>query len=423
MLKMNIDEERAKATERKIVLDKLYTRAWSQKLLRVAWLNEHLFYWSGGVKWILEVSKRLQHMCKLDIFVEMASIENRQLFRQAGIELQEFSSISTNNKIYWLLYPYFILENYFKLRHLLKSYDIIISTSPTTCIIAAMLNKKSIFMFFEPNVWLYSPTYISGLPLLQRLILKIGHLPAKWLDQAAMRKADRLVTLDNLNAERGRTIYNRDINIIPIGVDTELFSNKHDLELEKCYIGKQVIIHSATYLSPVKGTQFIIKAMPKIIKHVPNCHLLILNPHEQVKERAEFMALTESIGIASHVEFLPKLKEEELPYYFSLAKVVIQPSLYVSMHMPIAEGAACETPAIAFDGINADEDIVNGITGYITPTENIDILAQKTIELLQNDNLRVKMGKRARERVVKLFSWEHNAELMFNMAKEIYTSD
>jgi glycosyltransferase involved in cell wall biosynthesis len=159
--------------------------------------------------------------------------------------------------------------------------------------------------------------------------------------------------------------------------------------------------------------------MPKIIEQVPNCRLLILNPYEQAKERSEFMALAQSMGVASHIEFLPKLKEEALPYYFSLAMAVIQPSLYVSTHMPLAEGAACETPAIAFDGINADEDIVDGETGFITPAGNIDMLAQKTVELLQNPDLRAKMGKNARERVIKLFSWDHNADLMMNMAKDV----
>lgn len=387
--------------------------------MKIAWLNEHLLYWSGGVKWILEMSRRLKQQCELDIFVTRASDDNKQLFRQAGIELQEFSDISTDNARYWLCYPYFIWENTRKLKRLLKSYDVVISTSPTTCVIASLLAQKSIFVFFEPNVWVYSPVFINGLPRMQKLILQVGHPLTRLIDQSSMKKADRLITLDNLNAARGRAIYGRQPDIIPVGVDTELFSRKHNPELEAAYSGWQVIIHSATYLSPVKGTRFIVEAMPKIIEQVPNCRLLILNPHEQEKERSEFMAVAQSMGVASHIEFLPKLKEKDLPYYFSLARVVIQPSLYVSTHMPLAEGAACETPAIAFDGINADEDIVDGETGFITPAGNIDVLAQKTVELLQNRDLGAKMGRKARARAIKLFSWDHNADLMLRIAKEI----
>jgi len=391
--------------------------------MKIAWLNEHLLYWSGGVKWILEISRRLKQQCDLDIFVTRASDENKKLFGQAGIELQEFSDISTDNIKYWLFYPYFIWENSHKLKCLLKTYDVVISTSPTTCVLASLLDHKSIFIFFEPNVWVYSPVFINGLPLMQKLILQVGYPLTRVIDQYSMKKADRLVTLDNLNAVRGRAIYGRQPDIIPVGVDTDLFNNKHNPELEAAYSGWQVIIHSATYLSPVKGTRFIVEAMPKIVEKVHNCRLLILNPHEQERERSEFMALAQSMGVASHIEFLPKLKEEDLPYYFSLARAVIQPSLYVSTHMPLAEGAACETPAVAFDGINADEDIVDGETGFITPAGNIDALAQKIVELLQNTDLRNKMGKKARERARKLFSWDHNADLLLDMAKEVCNRD
>jgi glycosyltransferase involved in cell wall biosynthesis len=387
--------------------------------MKIAWLNEQLLYWSGGVKWILEISRRLKEKCELDVFVTRASDENKQLFKKAGLEIKEFSNISIDNARYWLFYPYFIWKNSRKLKRLLTSYDVVISTSPTTCVIASLLEHKSIFVFFEPNVLVYSPIFINGMTPRERLFFKMVHPISRFIDQTAMKKANGLVTLDNLNAARGKAIYGRQPDIIPIGVDTELFARKRNPELEAAYSNYQVIIHSATYLNPVKGTRFIVEAMPKIIEQVPNCRLLILNPHKQEKERAELMGLAQSIGVASHIEFLPPLKEEHLPDYFSLAKVVIQPSLYVSTHMPLAEGAACETPAIAFDGINADEDVVDGETGFITSSGNIDMLAQKTVELLKNPGLRAKMGKKARERVLKLFSWDHNADLMFNLAKEI----
>ncbi len=389
--------------------------------MKIAWLNEHLLQWNGGVKWILEMSRRLKQQCELDIFIAKASDANKHAFRQAGIELQEFSAISTDNARYWIGYPYFIWQNSRTLKRWLKSYDVIISTSPTTCVIASLLDHKSIFVFFEPNAWVYSPVFIDGLPLMQKLILQAGHPLTRLLDQSAMKKAGRLVTLDNLNAARGRAIYGRQPDIIPVGVDTTLFSSKHSRELEAAYSGWQVIIHSATYLSPVKGTRFIVEALPKIIEQVPNCRLLILNPYNQERERSGLMALAQRMGVASHIEFLPELKEEDLPYYFSLARAVIQPGLYVSTHMPLAEGAACETPAIAFDGINADEDIVDGETGFITPAGNIDLLAQKTVELLQNPDLRAKMGRKARERAIKLFSWDRNANLMLTLAEELCT--
>ncbi len=95
--------------------------------LKVAWLDEHLLYWTGGVKWILEISRRMKQVCDLDIFITKASDENKMLFNQAGVKVHEFSDVSINDKKYWIFYPYFLWMNYCKLKKLLKSYDVIIS--------------------------------------------------------------------------------------------------------------------------------------------------------------------------------------------------------------------------------------------------------------------------------------------------------
>jgi glycosyltransferase involved in cell wall biosynthesis len=190
-------------------------------------------------------------------------------------------------------------------------------------------------------------------------------------------------------------------------------------EFKEEYKGKQIILHVATYLSPMKGTHFILGAMCRVIKKVPNCQLIILNAQNQKQEQSILMASATILDVASHVEFVGKVVEEDLPYYYSLAKVIVQPSLFISAYTSFAEGGACGIPGIAFDGINADEVIVDGETGFITPSGNVEILADKIIELLRNPELCVEMGRKARERIVKLFSWERNAELMMGLVKEV----
>jgi glycosyltransferase involved in cell wall biosynthesis len=203
-------------------------------------------------------------------------------------------------------------------------------------------------------------------------------------------------------------------DVIPIGVDTELFQ-KVNVKMK----AKRVILHVATYLSPIKGTDFIIEAMPKILKEVPNAHLIILNAQEQRHEQVEILQLAQKLGVDSNIEFIGKIDEYGLPHFYSLADVIVQPSLYISAYTSFAEGGACGTPGIAFDGINADEVIVDGETGFITPSGDVEILTDKIIELLKHPDLCEKMGRKARERIVRLFSWERNAELMMKIVEEI----
>jgi glycosyltransferase involved in cell wall biosynthesis len=381
--------------------------------MKICWVDEHLLYFTGGVKWVLEMSSRIN----ADVFVTKALYENKLLFNKRGVTVYEYSKTSINNKRYWIFYPYFVVENYFKLKGLLKNYDVIISSNPTTSLVASFLKKKTIFVFFEPNPWVYSPDYIKGLSPVLRFAVKLLNPVIKAVDKWFMKRADRIVTLDSYRAKQGEEIYGRHVDVIPIGVDTELFNKK--VVGTKKWEGKQIILHVATYLTPMKGTRFIIEAMPKIIKEIPNVHLLILNAQKQWEERAELLELAHSLYVDSYIEFVSKIKEEDLPYYYSLAKVIVQPSLYISAYTSFAEGGACGTPGVAFDGINADEVIVDGETGFITPSGDVGILADKIIELLKNPELCKEMGSKARERIVKLFSWERNAELMMDIIEQL----
>jgi len=387
--------------------------------MNIAWLHENLLYWNGGVKYILEVSRRLKQKCKLDVYVTKASADNKKIFGQAGIEVKEFSNIASDNLRYWILYPYYIWANTMKLKRLLAEYDVLISSSPTTSLIAANLNKRTIFILWEPNAWIYSPTYTKGLPVIQRCLLGCARPFVSIYDKRAMRKADRLIVTDKFTASRGREIYGRLPEVIYIGVASDLFTRKRDPALEATYSDYDIILHSASYLNLVKGTRFLIQALPKIVLQVPNCRVLILNPHKDEKARTELMSLARSLNVASNIEFLPFIMEEDLPYYYSLAKVVVQPSLYESTRMSLIEAAGCRTPGVSFSGGTAGEDIVHGETGFIAPIGDTDALARMIIKLLQNPQLRERMGKAGREMVKRLFSWNLNAEMMWKYIEEL----
>jgi len=387
--------------------------------MKIAWLHENLLHWNGGVKYILEVSRRLRQKCSLDIYVTKASVGNKRIFSQAGVGVKEFSNIASDNLRYWIFYPYYLWANTKKLKRLLAEYDVLISSYHSTNLIAANLNKRTIFILWEPNGWIYSRPFVSGLPTIKRYLVKLGRPVARLYDQNAVRKADRLVAIDKFNASRIQKIYGRLPEVIHEGVDSKLFRRKHEPALEAAYSNYKIILHSATYLNPIKGTRFLIQALPQIVSQVPNCRLLILNPHKDEKARAELMSLARSLNIASYIEFLPFIKEENLPYYYSLAKVVVQPSLYESTRLPLEEGAACETPGVSFSEGTAGEDIVHGKTGFVAPIGDTDALAQMIIELLQNPRLSKAMGKAGREMVKRLFSWDVNAEMMWKYIKEL----
>ena len=387
--------------------------------LRIAWLHENLLYWNGGVKWILEVSGRLIHLCQLDIFVTRAAESNKLRFKDAGVDVVEFASVASDSLKYWLFYPYYILANARKLKKVIASYDVVISSSPTTCLIASLLDIPAIFILFEPNALLYSDDFVAGLPAIKRAMLHLARPLFRYFDQKAVRKVDRLVAPDKFTASRCESIYGRKADIVYIGVDHAVFKPRSAESLRRKYEGRQVIIHSSTYLNPVKGTAYLVRAMQEIAKRVPSCLLLILNPHQDEKARADLLDLASRTGVFSNMEFLPEISEYDLPDYFSLARVIVQPSLYESTRMALAEAAACGTPGVSFSGGTAGEDIVDGETGFVVPVGDVGSLARSVITLLTDTDLHNRLGQNAIRLATTRFSWDTNAQTMLELANAV----
>jgi glycosyltransferase involved in cell wall biosynthesis len=234
----------------------------------------------------------------------------------------------------------------------------------------------------------------------------------------ATRAAGDIIVLDSHTAELIKNIYNKSAQPVYVGVDPVFFKNKMDTELCSRYKNYEVILHSSTALNPVKGTRYVVQAMPLIIKKIPNCRLLIMNPLENEREKEALIKYACELGVNSHIEFLPSLDDDAIPRYLSMAKVVIQPSVYSCAHLPIIEAAACETPAIAFSGIS-EEDIIDGQTGFIIPQGNITLLAEKAIQIMNNAELNKTMGEKARKMAENSFSWDTQASTMWSIIQKL----
>ncbi len=242
---------------------------------------------------------------------------------------------------------------------------------------------------------------------------------ARMIDRWAVRKADAIVTICNYTANLMEKEYGRLPLILHEGVDPDLFINNHNMELERVYDGRTVIIHLASYLGPTKGTNYAIKALPEIVNQVPDVLLLILNASNDIAARKHLLNLAHKLGVEAHIMFSPPVSDNELPYYYSLAKVVIQPSLDENTHLPVEEGAACAIPSVTFQGTLEGEDIVNGITGFEVPREDVSALAYAVVRLIKDRELNGKLGKNGRQYIINNFSWKKNAERMWALINDV----
>lgn len=79
------------------------------------------------------------------------------------------------------------------------------------------------------------------------------------------------------------------------------------------------------------------------------------------------------------------------------ADLFLFPSYREGVPRAIMEASASGIPTVGFDVPGVREVVHDGVTGYLVPFGDIKALSEKTLLLLNDDDLRAEMGKRARE--------------------------
>jgi glycosyltransferase involved in cell wall biosynthesis len=220
------------------------------------------------------------------------------------------------------------------------------------------------------------------------------------------RLSDRLVVMSEMAAQLLLDIYavpGEKIDVIPHGVpempfmDPNYFKDKFGTE------GKSVLL-TFGLLSPNKGIENVIRAIPAILARHPNVVYIVsgvTHPHIRRREgeryREELKALAQELGIASQLIFNNRfVSAEELVEHVGAADLYITPyrqeAQVVSGTLAIALGAGKAIVSTPY--WHAKELLADG-RGLIVPFDNAESIAEAVLRLLENDAERHAMRKRA----------------------------
>jgi N-acetyl-alpha-D-glucosaminyl L-malate synthase BshA len=134
-----------------------------------------------------------------------------------------------------------------------------------------------------------------------------------------------------------------------------------------------------------------------VLREVPARLLLVGDGPDRVK--AELLCREQ--GICGSITFLGSLplNEEVLVG----ADLFLLPSESESFGLAALEAMACHVPVIASDVGGLPEVVAHGETGYLFPVGDVDSMAEAAIRILQDDELRARLGRAARKRSVEHF--------------------
>ena len=160
--------------------------------------------------------------------------------------------------------------------------------------------------------------------------------------------------------------------------------------------GEKLVCHVSNF-RPVKRIMDVVETFQRIAKEVPARLLMIGDGPD--RSRAE--AYAREHGLRGRVTFLgnvPNLEE-----VLGAVDLFVLPSESESFGMAALEAMASEVPVIATRTGGLPEVVADGETGYLVEVGDVAAMAERGIELLRDDDLRRRMGKRARQVAVELF--------------------
>ena len=234
-----------------------------------------------------------------------------------------------------------------------------------------------------------------------------------------LSKADLLIASSRHLRDRAQRYIRRSVEVVPLGVDLDVFK---PFEVRKPW-DSALIIGSTKNLYEIYGLDRLILAFKRVRERVRDRDLRLLLVGSGSQERY-LRNLVGELGLRDHVVFAGRKPYNEMPTYVNVMDILVFPSLSEGLGVSAIEASACEKPVIASDLGGFREVVIDGETGFLVPLgepeEMAEEIAQKLVLLINDDKLRLGMGKRGREHVMRNFSLRESVKKLLKFFEKLF---
>ena len=264
-------------------------------------------------------------------------------------------------------------------------------------------------MIFEDDYALWKRSTRKSIKAEYHAARALRKIVAPVISYAFERTLDDCDTLIVVNEKTkkiySRVVSNKKIEVIPLGVFIDEFQYSppplnHEILTTGVHIKR-------------KGFEYLITAMPNILKEYPDARLHILSDGP----RREYLeGLTRTLGLKPNVIFHGYLSVTDLLSYYKNCRVFCHPSLSEGFCHTTLEAMASGRPVVSTD-TNGGEMVAHKKTGFVVPTADSEAISDAILRLFGDNELTHKMGYNARCEVEKDYDWHKIAKKYY----EIYS--
>ncbi|MGH2710210.1 MAG: glycosyltransferase family 4 protein [Actinomycetota bacterium] len=202
------------------------------------------------------------------------------------------------------------------------------------------------------------------------------------------------------------------IELLPPGIDRERYHpGVSDAAIREQHgLDDHPVIGCVSRLTLRKGQDKIIRALPWILREIPEARFLIVGTGPDL-ERLQSLALRKKV--ADRVIFAGEVPSQVLPEYFRTGDVFAMPCRTRKLGLEVEafgavflQASAVGRPNVAGDSGGAPEAVIHGETGLVVDGNEVDEVAEAILELLGDPDRAAKLGAAGADRVHRELTWD-----------------
>lgn len=212
------------------------------------------------------------------------------------------------------------------------------------------------------------------------------------------KNADRIICLTKSDAQEiiRYGCPREKIRVIPNAVDANRFrpGKEHHGNLV-VWVGRFV---------PEKGLNYLMKAAKIVAKEFKDVKFVLIG-YGPLK--ADMMNLARDYRLLNDsVRFMGTFTRDQIADVLGKAAIFAFPSLKEGLPLSVLEAMACGKPVVGSDIPGISGVVTHKQNGLLVPPRNPEALANAILTLLDDENLRRRLGRNARQLMVEKYSWD-----------------
>ncbi|MEW6558437.1 MAG: glycosyltransferase family 4 protein, partial [Elusimicrobiota bacterium] len=243
----------------------------------------------------------------------------------------------------------------------------------------------------------------------------------------ALRKANAVIANSNFTKTKivEYSVSSDKVTIVNPCIKAGIFYPKQEeaITIRKKYnLENKKVLLSVGRLVTRKGHDFVIKALPNILKSFPDTIYLIVG---KGNEKNRLRELVKGLTLEKNVVFVGYVPDSELNGYYNACDIFIMPSRELSgdvegFGIVYLEANACRKPVIGGKTGGIQDAIVDGETGLLVKPTDIKEISDAVIKILSDEKLATTLGNKGYTRIVNEFSSKRITEKINNTLFSIF---